>query len=127
MSEESETVEVSAEEVLRQLARGIAFYQGLAPDVDDNDRRQWWLHRRVLPDGRVLHLTPMLFGNLQLGLSQDAETQCFDGIWCYHDSDAAWRAVLGWNGHGDPEGWYRHNPTARRRPDGTPESEYVEP
>lgn len=38
---------------------------------------------------------------------------------------AALRALHGWSGEGEPEGWYRHRPSNRRRPGGNPDEEYV--
>lgn len=88
------------------------------------DPERWYWHVRVLEDGQRLTLFPASIGNARLTISADEMT--WDAGWCYHDHDAAWRAVLGWNGQGDPEGWYRCLNTGRRRPDGTPESEYVQ-
>lgn len=92
---------------------------------------QWWWHKRRLPDGRVLYLMPLLTGN-RLGISRDAETCTFEDVWDYPRDvdgcsfiDAGWRAALGWDGEGEPEGWYRHPQSGRRRPDGTPGSEHV--
>lgn len=33
------------------------------------------LYRRVLPDGRVIHLNPMLFGKVRLCVSASVETE----------------------------------------------------
>ena len=38
---------------------------------------------------------------------------------------ADWRAALGWDGNGEPEGWYRHVPSGRRRPGGDPAKEHT--
>lgn len=91
---------------------------------------RWRFHRRALPNGRVLHLLPLLTGN-QLGISS-GDSGCFDDVWHYprwQDEhcfiDASWRAVLGWDGKDEPEGWYRHPRTGRRRPGGDPEKEFV--
>lgn len=35
------------------------------------------------------------------------------------------RGLNEWNGEGEPEGWYRHRKTGRRRPGGDPEKEYI--
>lgn len=120
----SVTVAIPQVELLRAKLEGTAAYQSpFDPDVDLEDpQRRWYLHKRELPDGRVLYLEPMLWGNLSLCLAPDRWNL---ERWCFHDHDAAWRAVLGWNGVGDPEGWYRHPATGRRRPDGTPASEYI--
>jgi hypothetical protein len=47
--------------------------------------------------------------------------------WIYdvEQLDAGWRAALGWDGKGEPEGWYRHPQSGRRRPDGDPAKEFV--
>lgn len=37
----------------------------------------------------------------------------------------ALRALHGWNGEGEPSGWYRHKPSNRRRPGGDPTREEV--
>lgn len=77
-----------------------------------------------LPDGRLLVLMPWSVCGYQLAIG---ERGCLfhDDTWYYRatEEDAAWRAVLGWDGDGEPEGWYRHPHSGRRRPDGTPESE----
>ncbi len=130
------TAEIPPDELMRAKLDGILAYQmGRAAKADPTDEmlagadpERWWFHRRTLNDGRVVYLMPMLFGNLRLAVSPDAEAQWFDNhVYCYHDHDAAWRAALGWDGEGEPEGWYKHPPTGRRRPDGTPESEFIAP
>lgn len=91
--------------------------------------RIWWWHRRTLPDGRALFLIPMIQGN-RLGVSRDAEVCWFEDVYDYPDLGSSWKAVLGWDGEGDPEGWVRHcrdGEIPRRRPDGTPESEFRAP
>lgn len=120
---ESETARVDSKALLAAKRAGIAAYQApLDPDNDPDDRRRWYLHARKLDDGRMLYLEPMLPGHLSLAIAHD---ECTLERWCYHDHDAAWRAVLGWNGKGDPDGWYRHPLTGRRRPGGVAEDEYI--
>lgn len=121
---ESVTAEVESGELLAAKLRGIAAYQSpFDPETDINDRnRVWYLHKRELGDGRTLYLEPMLPGHLSLCLAHDKWNL---ERWCYHDHDAAWRAVLGWNGKGDPEGWYRHPLSGRRRHESDPELEYI--
>lgn len=87
---------------------------------------QWWWHRREVRPGVALHLLPGSFGNAKLTLSVALDAAGSEQAWCFHDSDAAWRAVLAWNGEGDPEGFYRCYQTGRRREDGTPESEHIQ-
>ncbi len=121
---ESVTEPVEPGELLAAKLLGIAAYQSpFEPGVDIEDpKRRWYLHRRELPNGHTLYLEPMLPGHLSLCLAPDEWN--FDR-WCYHDHDAAWRAVLGWNGKGDPEGWYRHPRSGRRRHESDPDREYV--
>lgn len=86
------------------------------------------LHMRQLGDGCAVFLLPMLHGNLRLAIG-DPRVPYFDDGWCYQaeQTEQAWRAVLGWDGEGEPEGWYRHPDTGRRRPDGDPAKEHVAP
>lgn len=123
-SPDSVTVETPQRERLEAKLAGIAAYQSpFDPDVDIEDpERRWYFHKRVLPNGHTLYLEPMLPGHLSLCLAPD---KCNLDRWCYHDHDAAWRAVLGWNGKGDPEGWYRHPRTGRRRHESLIENEYI--
>ena len=89
-----------------------------------------FLYARPLPDGRVIYLAPLMTGT-RLGISADATEQEYLDVWdyprdealCPHEAD--WRAVLGWDGNGEPEGWYRHVSSGRRRPGGDPAKEHV--
>lgn len=49
--------------------------------------------------------------------------------WCYHDKPTATAAAQAWlrDGGTEPTGWHRHPATGRRRPDGDPTKEYVNP
>lgn len=119
----SVTAPVESGELLAAKLLGIAAYQSpFDRDPKDPDGI-WYFHRRELPDGRVLYLEPMLQGTVSLCVAPDRWN--ISDRYCYHDHDAGWRAVLGWNGVGDPEGWYRHTPSMRRRPDYTIETEYI--
>lgn len=101
-----------------------------AVDTEEIERAQidGWSNRlgggehlsvRELGDGRAVYLLDMLFGNLRLGIGE-LGAPGLDDVWCFQadQSDAAWRAALGWDGEGEPEGWYRHPGTGRRRPNG---------
>lgn len=94
----------------------------------------WWLHRRVLDDGRVIYLVPLGHGLLQLAVSAYLGAGSYDEAWYYEDHHAAWRAALEWQpppflftpGPDEPAGWYRHPATGRRRRDGTAATEYYQ-
>lgn len=85
-----------------------------------------YLWTSPLGDGRTVFLLPMLHGNLRLGIGELGAPE-LDDVWCYQapHSDEAWRMALGWDGQGEPEGWYRHPQTGRRRPGGDPAQEQV--
>jgi hypothetical protein len=89
-----------------------------------------FLYVRPLPDGRVIYLAPLLTGTV-LGISANGTDRFYTDRWDYPrdpdlcEPDSDWRAVLGWDGNGEPEGWYRHVPSGRRRPGGDPAKEHV--
>ncbi len=86
----------------------------------------YYLYARVLATGHTLHLLRWSGTGLQLSIGWN------DGVylstWNYECTalDAGWRAAIGWDGKGEPEGWYR-GPGGRRRPDGDPAKEFVRP
>ena len=76
------------------------------------------LYERWLDDDRVLQLLRWRASGLQLcvGLGDGIYT---DG-WIYDAEqpgadqvEAGWRAAIGWDGHGEPDGWYRHLQSGR--------------
>jgi hypothetical protein len=85
-----------------------------------------YLHVRPLGDGRAVYLLPAYAGNLRLAIGEMG-APAFDDVWCFQapQTDEAWRAALGWDGQGEPEGWYRHPHTGRRRPGGDPQRQTV--
>jgi hypothetical protein len=87
------------------------------------------LYARVIPYG-VLHLLPWRAGGLQLSVGHSL-TGTYDDTWIYDAEqgafEAGWRAAIGWDGDGEPEGWTRHVQSGRRRPEGDPAREYEQP
>lgn len=54
----------------------------------------------------------------------------YEDRWCYHTYSDAYRALMEWRDDPEapePDGWHRHPPTGRRRPDGDSEKEYINP
>ena len=97
----------------------------------------WAAHRRgsdylwthLLDDGRAICLMPLFGGSVRLGIGPHGDLS-FTSVWDYSSDepgcvDAGWRAALGWDGTGEPEGWYRHPASGRRRPEGDPAKEFV--
>lgn len=85
------------------------------------------LNARELGDGRAVYLLELLFDGLRLGIGQVGAEGMTD-VWDYQaeQNEAAWRAAVGWDGQGEPEGWYRHARTGRRRPGGDASREHGE-
>lgn len=85
-----------------------------------------WVRPLMDETRRAVYLLPMLHGNLRLAIG-DLGSFEFEDVWCYQadQSDAAWTAALGWDGEAEPEGWYRHPKTGRRRPEGDAAKEHV--
>jgi len=111
------TGKVSAEEIMRAQAEGWTNRIGGAEH----------LNVRELGDGRAVYLRDLLFEGLQIGIGVCGEESCRD-VWDYQAdrTEDAWRAALVWDGEGEPEGWYRHLRTGRRRPGGDASKQHVE-
>jgi len=82
----------------------------------------------ILPDGREVSVIPMTFNKARIVVGPPGSPFLDDG-WCYASVDHAKAALLGWDPLKDrePSGWFRNPKTGRRRPDGDPAKEYVEP
>lgn len=84
-----------------------------------------YLFARVLANGRILHLLRWRVGGVQVSVGMGDGFYTDTWIYDVEQSDAGWRAALGWDGRDEPEGWYRHQQSGRRRPDGDPAREFV--
>jgi hypothetical protein len=87
-----------------------------------------YLHVRMLPDGRVLFLMRWRAAGVQVSVGEG--DGYFSDSWLYDAEqgldDAGWRAALGWDGEGEPDGWSRHVQSGRRRPEGDAAREYIQ-
>lgn len=85
----------------------------------------------TLPDGREARLQLMLYGHVRLYWGPPGSgVYDPDSGYDYDDLRGAMQAVYDWREGGfagEPEGWFRHLGTARRRPEGDPTREYVRP
>jgi hypothetical protein len=86
------------------------------------------LARIWYPNGRIVELRPLAFTVSLAVVSPDYRYSYNDG-WCYKSAQLAFLAAIAWDGGEDtePEGWHRHPPSGRRRPDGDAAAEYVNP
>lgn len=89
------------------------------------DRLYRWA-KKPLPDGRLAFLIQMAF-TWRLCVSAFDDELGYDDGWCYHDLQAALAALANWDGTGEPAGWHRHPSSGRRRPEGDPAREHVNP
>lgn len=83
--------------------------------------------RRILEDGRIIELRPMLFGNTRLTITHpEFDGLPFDAAWCYQLTDDGIAAAMQWDGEGDPPRWYRNLQTGEKREEYSRERSRVE-
>ncbi|MEY4545374.1 MAG: hypothetical protein RL685_1569 [Pseudomonadota bacterium] len=86
-----------------------------------------YLHVRRLESGRAVYLEPHSYGGCRLTIGTPGALW-LDDQWHFQGEQwlEAWRGVLAWDGEGEPEGWYRHPATGRRRPGGDASKEFIQ-
>lgn len=85
----------------------------------------WARVAKQLPDGRLVAVVHMIYTwRLTVG---PADAYGYDDGWCYPTEEDAIVALVLWDGMGEPTGWHRHPRSGRRRPEGDPAREYVNP
>jgi hypothetical protein len=84
---------------------------------------------RILPDGRLATVRPMLFGQADLCVVKNREDYMnfVDEVYSYSSVQSAVDAMWEWSAEPEPVGWHRHRPSNRRRPNADPALEYVAP
>ncbi len=84
--------------------------------------------QRHLGDGRTLQVRLLAWGYAYLSIGP-TNSQFYDDTWQYQSLAAAMLAMVIWDGAPgtEPPGWYKHATTGRRRPNGDPAREYVDP
>jgi hypothetical protein len=80
---------------------------------------------RVLPDGRVAALMEINTWTWAIvtGIHPYGHMDAF----YFHSLEAARCGMDLWDGTGEPQGWFRHPQSGRRRPDGDASREHVQP
>lgn len=120
---------------------GVVNRSGIYTRLDDAEMARWRARQfhecetdswsrwpcRTLDDGRTLAFEPLLFNCVRIHVVRDVHDMGSMEIYDYQDLLPALRAFLEWDGTGEPVGWYRHRPSDRRRPEGDPTREHVEP
>jgi len=88
----------------------------------------FYKHLRVLPDGRAVWVQRKIF-TYAITIGRADDRYGFDTHWCYETEAQALAALQKWNPleQKEPEGWFRHADTGRRRPGGDPSKEHFQP
>ena len=92
--------------------------------MDDGDSAGGFC--RLLPTGDYVAVIPFLF-TYGVVTGPPEHWYSYADRWCYHRLAVAVAAATAWDGTGEPEGWHRHPRTGRRRENGDPTREVVEP
>lgn len=82
--------------------------------------------KRVGDGSRYVSIIPFLFTTAIITGHVDNENS-YEDRWCYENLPKALEAFERWDGVGEPEGWHRHPLTGRRRPEGDPAKEHINP
>jgi hypothetical protein len=86
-----------------------------------------YIDPKMLPLDRWAGILPYIYtAGIVVGFVRNGALQ-FDQRWCYETVADAKKALDAWDGVGEPQGWHRHIPSGRRRPDGDPNREYINP
>lgn len=95
-------------------------------DALENRRRQLGaVLYRLTDDGREIAVVPQLFDWLLT--HGEFGDPGWDQAWRFATLQDAAAAFARWQDDVEPEGWTRHHPSNRRRPDGDATREYVRP
>ena len=89
-------------------------------------KEQGYLLPEVIPGGRYKAIFPFLFTHAII-LGRLGDREGYEDRWCYKGLGEALQGFYAWDGTGEPDGWIRHPATSRRRPEGIPETEYINP
>lgn len=106
----------------------------MTADVDVMDLEGWlrelqplMVAWRDLGDGRYACVCRLLF-HYTLIVGRIGDRYGYDDRWCYGEHASLPTAAMNaWNPstEGEPDGWFRHPRTGRRRPNGNAAEEYV--
>ncbi|HVK80886.1 MAG TPA: hypothetical protein VM915_09745 [Verrucomicrobiae bacterium] len=109
-------------EIMRQI--GLPEHEADPREFFNFMARNDYSHPVILADGSLAVVYRFVFTDaILIGLNPYG----YEDRFCFSPGKA--RAALDeWmrNGNAEPQGWHRHPPTGRRRPDGDAAGEYVE-
>jgi hypothetical protein len=93
--------------------------------TEPNERRA--IAVKEFADGRVIDVVVNYPRHVLIAETRADEIGwgVYDNVWQYQSTEAAIDALSAWDGTAEPQGWYRHYNTNRRRPGGDPAKEYI--
>lgn len=94
--------------------------------ISKEEIKSWgYTDSRELPDGTILAVGPMAFGNGRLYV--EITRYGYEDCYCYDSLEQATQSMHNFNPDTDiePQGWKRHPTSGRRRLNGDPTTEYV--
>lgn len=98
---------------------------GIAMTVKEFLQENGYTNIKMIDDTRYAGIFKFMYTcAIIVGRVEDSKYG-YDDRWCYHDHEAAKKALDAWDGIDEPEGWHRHPKSGRRRPDGDKSKEYV--
>lgn len=88
--------------------------------------REGAYYQRQIEDGREICVFPRMYNSI-LTIGQASDRDGYETHYCYENPVQATLAAEAWNPleQPEPDGWFRHADSGRRRPNGDPEKEYV--
>jgi hypothetical protein len=92
-------------------------------------KRNGYLSPTPMGDGQYLVLHRLMFHWTMIRGTM-FDDWGYEDRWCYADLKKASAGLVDWwsrGFEGEPTGWHRHPDTGRRRPDGDPSQEYIDP
>jgi hypothetical protein len=83
-------------------------------------------YERLLGDGRAIWCYERMFNSIVM--IGTVGSLMYESHWCYETLEQAIDAAEKWDPltQKEPEGWFRHAMSGRRRPGGDPSKEYIE-
>lgn len=87
---------------------------------------QGYSNPKILNNGRIACVAKFIFTHAII-VVQPESIDYIDDRWCYDTEEKAIQALNEWSGSGEPNYWKRHPFTGRRRDDGDPLKEYINP
>jgi hypothetical protein len=81
---------------------------------------------KVIRPGVYACIMPLMFTHAII-TGRIGDRMGYDDRWCFSSLAKAQAALDAWDGAGEPQGWHRHPRTGRRRIEGGPATEYVDP